>query len=134
MSQWPRARLIRAQIRCSVHIHVLYPPTWAQVLWWDSDAHAGRSIRCSRLWQQVASRELQLHEDHGIGPSHRVFHAAQVVFQGFALVSAELPLSGDPGALVTQREDVKAERANGKLGALIRHLSGGADHGERSWN
>lgn len=115
-------------------MQLLRPPTRAQVLGWDSDAHAGRSLRCSRLWQQVAPRELQLHEDHGIGPGHRVFQAAQVVFQGLALVPAELPLSGDAGALVTQREDVKAERAHGKPGALVRHLGGGADHGESSWN
>lgn len=113
---------------------VLCPPTRAQFLWRDSDAHAGRGGGRSGLRQQVTSRQLQLHEDHGVGASHRVFQAAQVLFQGLALVPAELPLPGDPGGLVTQGEDVEAERANGELGALVRHLRRGADHGESSCN
>lgn len=96
------------------------PPTWTQFFWRHSDPHTGRSIRRARPRQQVAAGELQLHEDHGVGPGDGVLGVAQVVLQGLALVSAELTPPRAPGALVAQREDVVAEGRDGEPGALIR--------------
>lgn len=90
-------------------------------------------MRRSRLGQQVAAGQLQLHEHPGVGARQRVLQPAQVLLQRLALVPAQLALAGHPGRLVAQREDVEAERAHGELGALVRHLGGGADHGERGW-
>lgn len=80
----------------------------------------------------MAAWELQLHEDHGVGPGDGVLHVAEVILQGLALVPTELPLPLAPPAFVTQREDVVAEGRDGKLGALIRQVGGGADHCEGS--
>ena len=96
------------------------PLTWTQFLWWHSYPHTGGSIRRARSWQQVAGGELQLHEDHGIGSCNRVLCMANVILQSLTLISTELTLPRAPRALITQWEDVIAERRDGKSGALIR--------------
>lgn len=55
---------------------------------------------------------------------------AEVVLQSLTLVSTELAPPRTRGALVTQREDIVAEGRDGELGALIRQVSGRADHCE----
>lgn len=108
-------------------------PTWTQFFWWHADPHAGHGVTCAWPWQQVAARELQLHENHGIGSSNGVFSVAQVIFQGLTLVSTELSAPWGLRALITQREDKVAEGWDGKLGALVRQVGGGADHCKSRW-
>lgn len=81
----------------------------------------------------MADGGLELHQDHGIGPGDSVLCMAQVVVQSLTFVSTELTFARSTEALITQREDVVAKGWDGKCGALVRQVCGGANHSEGSW-
>lgn len=108
------------------------PPTFLQTVYGHTNTHAAGGIGGAWVGQQVAVRQLQLHENERVGAGNGVLCAAQVVLQSLTLIPAELPLPWAPGAFLTQWKNIVAEGRDGELGTLVRQLGWSADHGERS--
>ena len=80
----------------------------------------------------MAAGKLQLHEDEGVRTGDGVLGQAEVALQSLALIPTQLTPPWDPRPIVAQWEHKVAKGGYGKLGALVRELGGGANHGEGS--